>query len=68
MFDQAHRARMATLHLRPWPRQSNKDHRALVRAILRGDARRAREIHSRHRRRAMAMLLALLKRHDLREL
>jgi DNA-binding GntR family transcriptional regulator len=68
VFDQAHRARMATLDLRPWPRQSNKDHRALVRAILKGDARRAREIHTRHRHRAMAMLLALLERHDLREL
>ncbi len=68
VFDQAHRARMATLHLRPWPRQSNKDHRALVRAILKGDARRAREIHTRHRHRAMAMLLALLERHDLQGL
>ncbi len=66
VFDQAHRARMATLHLRPWPRQSNKDHRALIRAILKGDARRAREIHARHRHRAM--LLALLERHDLQEL
>ncbi len=63
VFDQAHRARMVTLHLRPWPRQSNKDHRALIRAILKGDARRAREIHARHRHRAM--LLALLERHNL---
>lgn len=68
VFDQAHRARMATLHLRPWPRQSNKDHRALIRAILKGDARRAREIHARHRHRAMTMLLALLERHEPRGL
>jgi DNA-binding GntR family transcriptional regulator len=68
VFDQAHRARMATLHLRPWPGPSNKDHRALVRAILKGDARRARAIHTRHRHRAMTMLLALLERHDLRGL
>lgn len=64
LFDQAQRARMATLHLRPWPKQSNKDHRALLRAILRGDARKAGEIHTRHRRRAGAMLLAMLKRHQ----
>ncbi len=68
VFDQAHRARMATLHLRPWPRQSNKDHRALVQAILKGDARRAREIHARHRHRAMAILLALLERYEPRAL
>ncbi len=68
VFDQAQRARMATLHLRPWPRQSNRDHRALLRAILRGDARKAHEIHTRHRRRAMAMLLALLERHEPRGL
>ena len=68
VFDQAHRARMATLHLRPWPGPSNKDHRALVRAILKGDARRARAIHTRHRHRAMTMLLALLERHDLQGL
>ncbi len=68
VLDQAHRARMATLHLRPWPKQSNRDHRALVRAILRGEVRKAGDIHSRHRRRAMATLLALLERHDLQGL
>jgi len=64
VFDQAHRARMATLHLRPWPRQSNKDHRALLRAILKGDGRKAREIHSRHRQRVETMLLAQLERDE----
>jgi DNA-binding GntR family transcriptional regulator len=66
VFDQAHRARMASLHLRPLPRQSNRDHRALLRAILQGDGRKAREIHARHRRRAKTMLLAILERHDAR--
>lgn len=66
VFDQAQRTRMATLHLRPWPRQSNRDHRALLRAILKGDGRKAREIHVRHRQRAMKMLLALLERHEPR--
>ena len=68
VFDQAHRARMASLHLRPWPRQSNRDHRALLRAILQGDGRKAREIHARHRRRAKTVLLAILERHDARAL
>lgn len=37
LWDQAHRARMATLRLRPPPEQSNIEHRALVDSIARGD-------------------------------
>ncbi|WDR01578.1 FCD domain-containing protein [Devosia algicola] len=50
--DQAHRARMITLHMRPKPTKSNQDHRALLKAIEAGDAESARQIHRHHRLRA----------------
>lgn len=58
--DQAHRARMQTLTLRPKPTQSNRDHAALVAAIRRRDAAAAHDIHRRHRLEAGRMLLKLL--------
>ena len=63
--DQVHRARMATLRLRPLPTQSNKDHAAVVRAILKGDAKRAFETHYAHRHRAMETLTRILQEHNL---
>lgn len=68
VFDQVHRARMATLRIRPLPRQSNKDHRALVEAVLEGDGRKAAELHRAHRQRAMRLLTELLERYNLSEL
>lgn len=68
VFDQVHRARMATLRTRPLPRQSNRDHWALVEAILEGDGRKAAELHRAHRQRAMRLLTGLLKRHNLSKL
>jgi len=68
VFDQVHRARMVTLRIRPLPRQSNKDHRALVEAILEGDGRKAAKIHREHRHRAMELLTGLLNRYNLSEL
>jgi DNA-binding GntR family transcriptional regulator len=68
LFDQVHRARMATLRIRAQPRQSNRDHRAVVEAILEGDGPRAHEIHYRHRERAMGLLTGLLRRHKLSRL
>ena len=68
VFDQVHRARMATLRLRPLPRESNRDHRAVIDAILKGDSRKAYELHHRHRFRAMELLTEILKRADLQEL
>ena len=65
VFDQAHRARMVTLRMRPLPRQSSKDHRDLVEAVLAGDGRRAHEIHYRHRHRAMELLTEILERYNL---
>lgn len=58
--DQAHRARMQTLTLRPKPVQSNRDHAALVTAIRNRDGAAAFEIHRRHRMEAGRMLLKLL--------
>ena len=66
--DQAHRARMTTLRMRPLPRSSNRDHRALIEAVLAGDARRAYEIHHAHRSRAMELLTEILRRHKLSRL
>ncbi len=65
VFDQVHRARMVTLRIRPLPRDSNKDHRDLVEAVLAGDGRRAHEIHYRHRHRAMELLTEILERYKL---
>lgn len=62
-FDQAHRARMLTLYIRPAPRQSNRDHRALVDAIERGDAEEARRIHRAHRITAKTMMIELIANH-----
>ena len=68
VFDQVHRARMVTLRMRPLPRQSNLDHRALVDAILRGDGSAARAIHQKHRDDAMELLTDILERYNLSEL
>ncbi len=67
-IDQAHRVRMLTLKLRPKPSASNKDHRAVVRAIARGDADKARQIHHEHRERSGRMLATLLTDHGLTQI
>jgi DNA-binding GntR family transcriptional regulator len=64
--DQVRRARALTLHMRPMPRKSNEDHRALYEAIAMGDSKAAREIHWRHRTEAKDMLINLLNQHGLR--
>jgi len=68
LWDQAHRARMLTLKLRPTPTNSVKEHAALVDAIASGDGAEARRIHEDHRRRAGAMLVELLERLGLTQL
>ena len=60
--DQAYRARMQTLKLRPKPVESNRDHAELVEAIRNRDAEHAATIHRRHRQKAATMLLQLLAR------
>ncbi len=60
LSDQAHRARMLTLRLRPKPVGSNRDHAMLVDAIAARDGEAARRIHYEHRAKAGDMLVGLL--------
>ena len=64
-IDQSHRFRMLTLRLRPKPVASNLDHRAVLEAIVNGDAEAARRLHRKHRERSGRMLVTLLEHHGL---
>lgn len=64
MRDQVRRARATTLFMRPKPKQSNEDHRAVYQAIAAGDALTAHDIHHAHRTAARDMLVALLDKHQ----
>ena len=66
--DQAYRARAITLRLRPKPIGSNRDHAALVQAIIERDPVRARQIHEQHRRCAAEMLVNLVRKLGLKQL
>ncbi len=66
--DQVRRARSFTLHMRPLPLKSNKDHKALYRAILKGDADKAQELHRQHRQNASVLLIKLLEKTGLKGL
>jgi DNA-binding GntR family transcriptional regulator len=68
IMDQSHRARMLTLRLRPRPTASVQEHRAIVEAIRRGDARTAHERAKRHRVAARDRLLPLLEELGMRHL
>ena len=68
MWDQAHRARMFTLKLRPLPVESTREHRAALEAILAGDAVKAREIYRAHRQRGGDELMKLIERYGLNNL
>jgi DNA-binding GntR family transcriptional regulator len=68
MWDQAHRARMFTLKLRPLPVESTREHRAALEAILSGDAVKAREIYRAHRQRGGDELMKLIERYGLNRL
>ena len=63
--DQSHRILMTTLHMRPKPYKSNEDHRAVIKAILAGDASKARKVQRIHREEAGQMLIKLLTEHHL---
>jgi DNA-binding GntR family transcriptional regulator len=67
-WDRAHRARMFTLRLRPKPVHSTREHTSLVRAIRKGDADAAREIHRAHRERGRRELTAILERYKLAQM
>lgn len=68
LWDQAHRARLLTLRLRPTPTDSNRDHEAVVQAIIDGRPDEARRIHENHRRRAGKMLVELVERLGLTQI
>lgn len=68
LWDQAHRARLLTLRLRPTPTDSNRDHEAVVQAIIDGRPDEARRIHENHRRRAGRMLVELVERLGLTQI
>jgi DNA-binding GntR family transcriptional regulator len=67
-FGQSHRMRMLTLQMRPKPSTSNRDHEAVLQAILEGDAERAARIHREHREKSGQMLIELLGRYGLSQL
>ena len=60
LADQAHRARMVTLRLRPKPDQSIREHREVLEALQAGDGRQAGERHRQHREGAARLLLDIL--------
>jgi DNA-binding GntR family transcriptional regulator len=62
LSDQAHRARILTLQLRPKPIASNRDHEALVEAIAAKTPEKARRIHFQHRSKAGKMLVDVLNK------
>jgi len=68
VWDQAHRARMFTLSLRPLPMQSTAEHRAVLDAILAGDGERARDLYFAHRKRGGIELTAIIERHGIQRL
>lgn len=66
--DQAHRARMITLRLRPKPKNSVVEHKAVLDAIRRGEWKVARQVHYDHRKRASETLLTILEHYRLTHL
>jgi DNA-binding GntR family transcriptional regulator len=66
--DQSHRSRMFTLHLRPKPVASAKEHRQIIAAIRKGEAAAASQAARVHRQRARDQILPLIARLNLRNL
>lgn len=66
--DQIRRARAITLNMRPLPTKSNKDHRKLCQAILKGDAAMAVDVHRRHREAASELLVGILNSSGLKRI
>lgn len=60
-WGQQFRARMLILPFRPIPHRSDKEHREILAAVQARDEETARRAHERHRARADAQQLALLK-------
>jgi DNA-binding GntR family transcriptional regulator len=68
VWDQAHRARMFTLTLRPLPTRSTQEHRDVVEAVRAGDVAGARELYAAHRRRGGDEMMAIIERHGFQRL
>jgi DNA-binding GntR family transcriptional regulator len=61
LWDQGHRARLTTVRLRPALETSNREHRAVVEAVRRGDWREAVARHAKHRARTSREIINLLE-------
>lgn len=67
-WEQSQRARMFTLMLRPKPEASTREHRAVLDAVLAGDADRAAALYKAHRERAQQVILQIIEEHGLKRL
>lgn len=61
VMEHAHRARLLTVNLRPWPSASNEDHARILQEISNRDPLRARTALEEHRRRGIATLVPILE-------
>jgi DNA-binding GntR family transcriptional regulator len=66
--DQAHRARMLTLRLRPTPEGSAEDHRRIIEAIRNGECDEAHRFAREHRVRARNQIVPLIVRVGMKHL
>ncbi|MEN3792428.1 GntR family transcriptional regulator [Fulvimarina sp. MAC3] len=67
-LDQSHRARRLTLNLRPKPTPSIGEHRAIIAALSAGRPEDARRAAQAHKENARDLIMAILKRYDMRYL
>ncbi|WP_420860915.1 GntR family transcriptional regulator [Algirhabdus cladophorae] len=68
LYDQAHRARMVTLRLRPLPVRSTQDHRNILQHMAEGNVRATRRAFKSHRKTAATELLGILETYHLLQL
>lgn len=67
-WDQIKRTKRVAIFRRSKPRRSTENHRRLIDAMRRGEAKKAREIHIRQRQGSHAELLEIIERFDIRHL
>lgn len=65
LLDQSHRARMITLRMRKLPKNSTREHRAILESLRAGDAQETQSLFRAHRERAATELLDLLSNYKL---
>lgn len=61
VMEHAHRARLLTVNLRPWPSASNEDHARILQEISNRDPLGARTALEEHRRRGISTLVPILE-------